>query len=130
VEAGLYVTNTLRAHNMSTNFLQLVDERFYHLDTCFCPLASDFVLYFPKAFDEQSNNKIISHFNGRSIPVSEEDATNFACNAINIGDVIILNKASDKLKDRLNNAGFEVIEIDLSEFMKSGGSAKCLTLKL
>ncbi|MFB3076486.1 MAG: nitrate reductase, partial [Lysobacterales bacterium] len=54
----------------------------------------------------------------------------FACNAINVGDTVILNKASDPLKARLMLAGFRVREVGLSEFLKAGGSAKCLTLKL
>ena len=58
------------------------------------------------------------------------DAGNFACNAVNIGDRVILNKASDPLKARLMLAGFQVHEVELSEFLKAGGSAKCLTLKL
>ncbi len=128
--AGTFVTSTLHQHQMSTNLLELTDARFYHLDTCFCPINNGFVLYFPKAFSEQSQNKIVSYYNGHSIPVTEEDATMFACNAVNIGNTIILNKASDNLKNRLNNIGFKVIEVDLSEFMKSGGAAKCLTLKL
>ena len=58
------------------------------------------------------------------------DAGNFACNAVNIGDTVILNKASDPLKARLMLNGFKVREVNLSEFLKAGGSAKCLTLKL
>ena len=35
--------------------LRLMDERFYHLDTCFCPLANGYLLYYPPAFDSYSN---------------------------------------------------------------------------
>jgi N-dimethylarginine dimethylaminohydrolase len=62
--------------------------------------------------------------------VDTEDAGNFACNAVNVGNTIFMNKASDALKSRLLVAGFKVNEVDLSEFLKAGGSAKCLTLKL
>jgi N-dimethylarginine dimethylaminohydrolase len=62
--------------------------------------------------------------------VDTADAGNFACNAVNIGDQVVLNKASDPLKARLMLAGFAVHEVELSEFLKAGGSAKCLTLKL
>jgi N-dimethylarginine dimethylaminohydrolase len=66
----------------------------------------------------------------KRIIVDTLDAGNFACNAVNIGDRVILNKASDPLKARLMLAGFRVHEVELSEFLKAGGSSKCLTLKL
>ena len=66
----------------------------------------------------------------KRIVVDTADAGNFACNAVNVGDQVILNKASDPLKARLMLAGFSVHEVELSEFLKAGGSAKCLTLKL
>ena len=64
------------------------------------------------------------------IVVDTEDAGNFACNAVNVGQELFVHKASDPLKTRLKRIGFAVHEIELSEFLKSGGSAKCLTLRL
>ncbi len=111
--------------------IRLTDERFYHIDTCFCPLTDGFLMYHPPAFDSDSRAAIESRIPPhKRIAVDTLDAGNFACNAVNIGDQIILNKASDSLKSRLTVAGFKVHEIDLSEFLKAGGSAKCLTLKL
>jgi N-dimethylarginine dimethylaminohydrolase len=111
--------------------IRLTDERFYHIDTCFCPLTDGFLMYHPPAFDFDSRVKIESRIPPhKRIVVDTMDAGNFACNAVNIGDQVILNKASDPLKARLMLAGFHVHEIDLSEFLKAGGSAKCLTLKL
>ncbi len=111
--------------------IKLSDSRFYHIDTCFCPLTGGFLMYHPPAFDFDSRmaieNRIPSH---KRIVVDTEDAGNFACNAVNIGDMIFLNKASTPLKSRLMIAGFKVNEINMSEFLKAGGSAKCLTLKL
>src|SRR5580765_4586434 len=111
--------------------LRLIDKRFYHLDTCFCPLERGYVLYYPGAFDAQSNRLIEQRVpEEKRIPVNETDAVTFACNAVNIGRKIILNQASAELKARLQSAGFNVVETPLSEFMKSGGGAKCLTLRL
>src|SRR5690242_8784848 len=65
--------------------LKLVDERFYHLDTCFCPLEGGWLLYFPGAFDEPSRMLIEKSVPAaRRIAVGEEDALAFACNAVNI----------------------------------------------
>jgi N-dimethylarginine dimethylaminohydrolase len=88
-------------------------------------------MYHPPAFDFDSRiaieSRVPSH---KRIVVDTVDAGNFACNAVNVGDMVYLNKASEPLKARLRLAGFQVNEIDMSEFLKAGGSAKCLTLKL
>jgi lysine-ketoglutarate reductase/saccharopine dehydrogenase-like protein (TIGR00300 family) len=111
--------------------LRLMDERFYHLDTCFCPLTGGYLLYYPPAFDAYSNRLIEMRVPAaKRIAVGETDAANFACNAVNIEQTIILNKATDELKQRLAEVGFQVIETPLTEFLKAGGAAKCLTLRV
>lgn len=107
------------------------DPRYYHLDTCFCPLTGGDLLYFPPAFDQPSLELIAEHVpEARRIAVTAEDAATFACNAVNIGRHVILNRAGDGLRGRLADAGFRVIECGLGEFIKAGGSAKCLTLRI
>ncbi len=111
--------------------IRLTDERFYHIDTCFCPLTGGFLMYHPPAFDYDSRVAIESRIPPhKRIVVDTMDAGNFACNAVNVEDQVFLNKASDPLKARLMLAGFKVHEVGLSEFLKAGGSAKCLTLRL
>ncbi|MDP1638143.1 MAG: arginine deiminase-related protein [Candidatus Nitrotoga sp.] len=112
------------------NGLTLVDPWWYHLDTAFCPVANGYVIAYEKAFSSQSVNKIKNEFSDRIIWVPDQDANNFACNAENIGNDIILNKASDELKAALSKNNFYVIEVDVSEFIKTGGACKCLTLEL
>ena len=110
--------------------LRLMDERFYHLDTCFCPLLDGYLLYYPPAFDSYSNRLIEMRVpEQKRIAVNEPDAVNFACNAVNINQIIIMNQASDELKQRLSAVGFQVLETPLTEFLKAGGAAKCLTLR-
>lgn len=111
--------------------LRLTDERFYHLDTCFCPLTGGYLLYYPPAFDAYSNRLIEMRVAPeKRIALEEADAVNFACNAVNIDQVVVMNKASDRLKQRLAEAGFRVMETPLTEFLKAGGAAKCLTLRV
>ena len=111
--------------------IRLTDSRFYHIDTCFCPLTDGFLMYHPPAFDFDSRIAIEARIPPhKRIVVDTADAGNFACNAVNVGDIVFLNKASDPLRARLMLAGFKVRQIELSEFLKAGGSAKCLTLKL
>ena len=110
--------------------LQLVDSRFYHLDTCFCPLTDGYLLYYPPAFDFYSNRIIEMRVPAeKRIAIEEPDAVKFACNAVNIGKTVVMNQVSSRLKQRLADAGFEVIETPLNEFIKAGGAAKCLTLR-
>jgi len=117
--------------NMEVAGLHLVDPRFYHLDTCFAPLQDGSLLYFPPAFDQASIARIESYYTpAQRIVVSEEDAMSFACNAVNIGRTIVLNRISADLECKLMVRGFEVIQVELSEFLKAGGAAKCLVMQL
>ncbi|MGK7923280.1 MAG: TIGR00300 family protein [Trichodesmium sp.] len=117
--------------DMEVISLRLIDERFYHLDTCFCPLTGGYLLYYPPAFDSYSNRLIEMRVPPeKRIVVAEADAVNFASNAVNIHQTIIMNKVSEELKSNLAQAGFNVIETPLTEFLKAGGAAKCLTLRM
>lgn len=111
--------------------IKLVDPRFYHLDTCFCPLTGGFLMYHPPAFDFESRLAIEARVPPeKRIIVDTTDAGNFGCNAVNVGHEIFLHKVSPTLTKALSKHGFRLHEVELSEFLKSGGSAKCLTLKL
>lgn len=111
--------------------LKLVDTRFYHLDTCFCPLDGGFLLYYPPAFDEDSRGLIEARVaRSKRIAIGEEDALAFACNAVNIGSTVVVNRATAAFAESLSHKGFDVVQTPLSEFMKAGGAAKCLTLRL
>jgi N-dimethylarginine dimethylaminohydrolase len=111
--------------------LNLVDPRFYHLDTCLCPLEGGYLLYFPAAFDTQSRALIESLVPpDKHIVVDEDDALKFCCNAVELNLHVFMNDASENLQNRLRNANFTPVITPLSEFIKAGGAAKCLTLKL
>ena len=117
--------------NIEVLSLHLMDERFYHLDTCFCPLTGGYLLYYPPAFDAYSNRLIELRVPPeKRIAIDEPDAITFACNAVNIDRIVIMNKASTELKEWLAAVGFEVVETPLTEFLKAGGAAKCLTLRV
>jgi lysine-ketoglutarate reductase/saccharopine dehydrogenase-like protein (TIGR00300 family) len=136
--AGYGFRSELDAHpylaewlNVEVLSLRLVDRRFYHLDTCFCPLTDGYLLYYPAAFDTYSNRLIELRVPPEKlIAIDEVDAVNFACNSVNIGQIVVMNKASDGLQRILAERGFTVVETPLTEFLKAGGAAKCLTLKV
>jgi ornithine--oxo-acid transaminase len=109
----------------------LIDPRFYHLDTCFAPLEGGYIMYFPEAFDDASVEAIEAFYPPeKRIVVSEIDAACFVCNAINIDRTVIVNRVSRELGAQLGSLGFNVVQVALSEFLKAGGAAKCLVMKL
>ena len=111
--------------------LELVDPRFYHLDTCFAPLTDGSLLYYPAAFSRESRRRIEAFYSAEQrIAVAEADALCFACNAVNLGEEIVLNHISPALERTLLDRGFRVTQLALDEFLKAGGAAKCLVMKL
>ncbi len=111
--------------------LALATERFYHLDTCFCPLAGGQVLYYPPAFGPDALAAIRDHVAADDlIEAADEDAAAFCVNAISLGDDIVMARAPERLKARLAERGYRVREVDLSPFILSGGAAFCMTLRL
>lgn len=109
--------------------LELVDPRFYHLDTCFCPLDEQSAIIYPGAFDSYALSAIRSRV-GRLIQAEEAEAAEFCCNAVVIGRDVIMNDVSPTLQQSLAEAGFQTHPLPLGEFIKSGGSAKCLTIRI
>ena len=110
--------------------VELADRRFYHLDTCFAPLDATTALWHPKAFDRYGR-KVLEQLVPDLLAVSASDARRFCCNAVAVGRHLVLHRGVSKtLTHRLVRRGFTVHELDLSEFLKAGGSAKCLVLTL
>src|SRR5262249_48043269 len=109
--------------------LELVNTRFYHLDTCFCPLAPGEAIYYPDAFDAYGRRVLTTHV-PKLIPVEEAEAFRFGCNAVVVGKTVVHNSRCPGLAASLVGAGYRSIEVELDEFLKAGGSAKCLTLRL
>ena len=108
---------------------QLIDPYFYHLDTCFCPLQNGDYLIWSGAFEEDSL-KNIRYIGDNEISVIESEAKQFACNAVVIGKDVILPSECPDTMQKLRQAGYTPHAVEMSEFIKSGGACKCLTLKI
>lgn len=120
--------------NYQVKPLHLVDERFYHLDTCFCPLPNGYLLYYKSAFSKKSL-KLINHIYNdykRRIGLTYREAKLFICNAlIYQGEktiYFICHKISTRIKEILNSLNIQVIEVNVSQFLLAGGSVRCLSL--
>ena len=110
--------------------LHLVDPRFYHLDTCFAPLAGGHLLYFPEAFDAASLAAIEEKYApAMRIALTEREATRFGCNVINAGTDVLMHACAG-VAQRLRSLGYRVTELELGEFVRGGGAAKSLALRL
>lgn len=109
--------------------VKLIDPKYYHLDTCFLPLNQTTAAYFPDAFDF-SSKKDLAELVPNLIEVSKEDAEAFACNSVVVGKTVLMPNGAAELPKEIENLGFKVLELPVSEFKKSGGGVRCLTLNL
>ena len=109
--------------------VELVNPRFYHLDTCFCPLACGAAIWFPDAFDFYGQQVMRGNV-ADLIEVTADDSLRFGCNAVAVGRTVIIPADCSALRRELESRGFTVRELELDEFLKAGGSAKCLTLRI
>ena len=105
--------------------LKLKNPNFYHLDTCFCLLREDLALYYPGAFSKHTIAKIKDI---ELIPVSDEAAHDFVCNSIVYKDNVLMPSPNDETAALVEGLGFDVHQINTSEFLKSGGSLQCMSL--
>jgi N-dimethylarginine dimethylaminohydrolase len=109
--------------------LELVDPRFYHLDTCFCPLAAGVVMFAPAAFTPASARlvrKKVAHV----IEVPTHLAVDFICNGVVVRDRLLSSTGVERLGDALHHEGLGATPLPMTEFMKAGGGVRCLTLEL
>ncbi len=107
--------------------VELVDPRFYHIDTCFCPLPDGGAFWFPGAFDEYGQRAIRDHLVDL-IDVPEEEARHFSCNAVVLDRDIVLPEGAPNLVRKLQDRGYRCHPLPMSEFLKAGGACKCLTM--
>jgi len=109
--------------------VELVSPDFYHLDTCFCPLDDQNAFYYPGAFDEYGQ-KALARLIPNLIEVSREDAIAFCCNAVVVEKNIVLNHCSLDLQLTLKNLGYFLHCMEFDQFIKAGGSSKCMVLTM
>ncbi|MFJ3794196.1 dimethylargininase [Kitasatospora sp. NPDC090091] len=109
--------------------LELVDPRYYHLDTALSVLSDTEIMYYPAAFSPASLQTLHELYPD-AVLASAEDAAVFGLNAVSDGRRVVLPEAAVGLAEQLRGRGFETIGIDLTELLKAGGSVKCCTLEL
>jgi N-dimethylarginine dimethylaminohydrolase len=94
-------------------------------------LSGGELLYFPPAFDLYGQKALAERIaSSRRLVVPEAEALRFACNAVCFGKHVVLPAGCPETESLLTSRGYFPHPVPLDEFMKSGGSAKCLTLAL
>ena len=109
--------------------LELVDPRFYHLDTALAVLDDQTIAYYPPAFSEAAQDQLRALFPD-AIVVGSADAYVLGLNAVSDGLHVVHPSAATGFAAQLRDAGFEPVGVDLSELLKGGGSVKCCTLEV
>lgn len=111
--------------------IELADSRFYHMDTALRPLPGGEVVYYPNAFTSSGRAEIHRRVDAdKRIEIKFDDARRLAANCVSIGDTVLLSSCSNQLRATLKARGYRVIATPLGSFLRSGGSAFCLTLRL
>lgn len=134
--AGTGFRSTRAAHREVADFfgvdvvsLELVDPRFYHLDTALFVLDAQTVAYYPGAFSQASQEWLASEFPA-AVVATKADALAFGLNAVCDGQHVFLTAAAPDLPAALDARGWSPVPVELDELLKGGGSLKCCTLEL
>lgn len=109
-------------------YCELIDPYFYHLDTCFCPISDELAIWYPSAFTPDSQKYMSEKI--QLIAVNEDEAKRFACNAVVLGNNIVLPTGCPEVTKELHKYSYAVYSCDMQEYLKAGGACKCLTLRL
>lgn len=107
--------------------LELIDEDFYHLDTCLCVLNEHTALIYPDAFTDEGRALINALFDNIIHAGDYEAKELFACNATcPDGQNVLIQEGCDEVTEKLEAAGFTVHPHNTEEYLKSGGSVFCM----
>jgi N-dimethylarginine dimethylaminohydrolase len=107
--------------------LRITHPGMYHLDLAFCPLDERRAIVCPAAFDDESADALLALVPEPLVITEEEALTTFAANSIVIGRTVLMPACPDGVRARLEEWGFDVVLVDVSQFHLGGGSIRCLT---
>ncbi|MFC0189610.1 dimethylarginine dimethylaminohydrolase family protein [Fictibacillus aquaticus] len=104
-------------------------EKYLHLDCVFNILSPTEALIFPDALDRKEYRMLTSRFD--CIEITEQEQFTLGTNVLSIGNKKVFSLPINKgVNSELRARGYEVMEVDISEIIKSGGSFRCCTLPI
>lgn len=129
-----YIRDVLSIPRDRLHHMELINPFFYHIDTALMSLTRGHLMYNPEAFSQESEHKILDVGGDKTIAVSQEDSMYFACNSVNFEEngehIIVGNKFTEQLREKLIDLGYKVIETPYDQFLLSGGSIRCSVLDI
>ena len=134
--AGYGFRSTRSAHRAIARLLQnqvlsleIINPRFYHLDTSFCPLDDRRALVTPAAWSRRSC-KLVERLVPEPVVLELEEAMTFCANSLVVGKTVIMPACPPRVGRILERGGLTICVTPVSEFLKAGGGVHCLTLNL
>jgi N-dimethylarginine dimethylaminohydrolase len=109
--------------------IELVDERYYHLDITFCPLDDKHAIVNPSAWDDYGR-RVMAALVPEPLVLQPDEAALFVANSVVVGRTVVMPAVPVRVGTHLEAWGFEPVECDVGEFLKAGGGCRCLTLAL
>ncbi len=106
--------------------IEIVDPKFYHLDVGFLPLNNDTAFYYPPAFSEKSR-EVLKKLVPNLIEFTQEEANGFAANSVVTDHHVVHQSGNPTFKKKIEDLSYTSVEVEMGEFMKSGGGPHCLT---
>jgi N-dimethylarginine dimethylaminohydrolase len=111
---------------VSVRGFRITHPAMYHMDLGFCPLDESRAMVCPSAYDEASAAALLALVPDPLV-LSEEEALTFCANSIVLGRTIVMPACPDRVRARLEEWGFEIVVVEVGEFLKGGGAIRCLT---
>ena len=109
--------------------LELVDPRYYHLDTAVAVLDATTIAWLPEAF-RPSSRALLQELFPDAVVADAADAAVLGLNAVSDGRHVVLPIRATRLAAAVAERGFVPVPVDLSELLKGGGGPKCCTLEV
>jgi len=104
-------------------------DTFLHLDCVFNILSPTEALIYPGEIEKKKEKHLAERYS--LIEVSTEEQATMGTNVLSIGDKKIISLPMNKnVNKELEKRGYTVIEVDISEIIKSGGAFRCCTLPI
>jgi N-dimethylarginine dimethylaminohydrolase len=109
--------------------VELVDERFYHLDLTLCPLDDRRAIVAPIGWDRYGC-RVMESLVAEPLVLEPGEAVQFCANSVVVGSTVVMPACPVRVGRQLEAWGFDPVVCEVSEFLKAGGGCRCLTLAL
>jgi N-dimethylarginine dimethylaminohydrolase len=118
-----------RALQRNVYSIQQIDPRLYHLDVCFCTLDERRAIVAPDAWT-RAGCELVKKLVPEPLVLELDEALTFCANSVVLGKTLIMPNCPPRVGRILEQWGYTICVSPVSEFLKAGGAAHCLTLPL